>query len=214
MRNSQRKVHQPLIEFKGKNDPYITTQTVSKLLIQNQQTVTDKPKETLDLNRLETALNSNPMIRSAQVFMHVDGVLKVEIEQKEPIARVLTQESYYIDSQGQYMPLSTNHTARVPFVTGSVQKDKLTNVYAIANKVYNDEFLKKNGIEIHQNDDTSLSLKLRDCKFTVELGNVKQLDKKINNLKAFYQKALKDNLLNNYSKVNLRFDNQVVCTKT
>ncbi|HRV54560.1 MAG: cell division protein FtsQ/DivIB [Flavobacteriaceae bacterium] len=214
MRNSQRKVHQPLIEFKGKNDPYITTQTVSKLLIQNQQTVTDKPKETLDLNRLETALNSNPMIRSAQVFMHVDGVLKVEIEQKEPIARVLTQESYYIDSQGQYMPLSTNHTARVPFVTGSVQKDKLTNVYAIANKVYNDEFLKKNVIEIHQNDDTSLWLKLRDCKFTVELGNVKQLDKKINNLKAFYQKALKDNLLNNYSKVNLRFDNQVVCTKT
>ena len=214
MRNSQRKVHQPLIEFKGKNDPYITTQTVSKLLIQNQQTVTDKPKETLDLNRLETALNSNPMIRSAQVFMHVDGVLKVEIEQKEPIARVLTQESYYIDSQGQYMPLSTNHTARVPFVTGSVQKDKLTNVYAIANKVYNDEFLKKNVIEIHQNDDTSLWLKLRDYKFTVELGNVKQLDKKINNLKAFYQKALKDNLLNNYSKVNLRFDNQVVCTKT
>ena len=214
MRNSQRKVHQPVIEFKGKNDPYITTQTVSKLLIQNQQTVTDKPKETLDLNRLETALNSNPMIRSAQVFMHVDGVLKVEIEQKEPIARVLTQESYYIDSQGQYMPLSTNHTARVPFVTGSVQKDKLTNVYAIANKVYNDEFLKKNVIEIHQNDDTSLWLKLRDYKFTVELGNVKQLDKKINNLKAFYQKALKDNLLNNYSKVNLRFDNQVVCTKT
>ena len=214
MRNSQRKVHQPLIEFKGKNDPYITTQTVSKLLIQNQQTVTDKPKETLDLNRLETALNSNPMIRSAQVFMHIDGVLKVEIEQKEPIARVLTQESYYIDSQGQYMPLSTNHTARVPFVTGSVQKDKLTNVYAIANKVYNDEFLKKNVIEIHQNDDTSLWLKLRDYKFTVELGNVKQLDKKINNLKAFYQKALKDNLLNNYSKVNLRFDNQVVCTKT
>ena len=122
MRNSQRKVHQPLIEFKGKNDPYITTQTVSKLLIQNQQTVTDKPKETLDLNRLETALNSNPMIRSAQVFMHVDGVLKVEIEQKEPIARVLTQESYYIDSQGQYMPLSTNHTARVPLLQALYKK--------------------------------------------------------------------------------------------
>lgn len=213
-RNSQRKVHQPIIEFIGNNDPYITPQTVSKLLIQNQQTVTDKPKETLDLNQLEMALNSNPMIKSAQVFMHVDGALKVEIEQKEPIARVLTQESYYIDSQGQYMPLSTNHTARVPFVTGSVQKDRLTNVFTIANKVYNDEFLKKNVIEIHQKKDNTLSLKLRDCKFNVELGSVKQLDKKINNLKAFYQKALKDNLLNNYSRVNLKFDNQVVCTKT
>ena len=42
----------------------------------------------------------------------------------------------------------------------------------------------------------------------------KQLDKKINNLKAYYNKALKNNLLNSYSKVNLKFDNQVVCTKT
>jgi len=212
-RNSQRKVHKPIIEFLGKNDPYITTETVSKLLIQNQQTVTDKPKETLDLNRLETALNSNPMIQSAQVFMTVDGTLKAEIEQKKPIARVRTQESYYIDDRGHYMPLSPNHTARVPFVTGYVQKNNLTNVFAVANKVNNDEFLQKNVIEIHQNEDKTLWLKLRNCEFVVEIGSVKNLDKKTNNLKAFYQKALKDNLLNSYSKVNLKFDNQVVCTK-
>jgi cell division protein FtsQ len=39
------------------------------------------------------------------------------------------------------------------------------------------------------------------------------LDKKINNLKAFYKKSLKEKTLNNYSNVNLQFDNQVVCTK-
>jgi len=32
-------------------------------------------------------------------------------------------------------------------------------------------------------------------------------------LKAFYQKAKKDDMLSKYSKVNLQFDNQVVCTK-
>ena len=47
----------------------------------------------------------------------------------------------------------------------------------------------------------------------MQLGNVKNLDKKINNLKAFYQKNLKEKTLENYSKVNLQFDNQVVCTK-
>jgi len=41
-----------------------------------------------------------------------------------------------------------------------------------------------------------------------------RLDKKVNNLKVFYQKALKEQTLNNYSKINLQFDNQVVCTKT
>ena len=213
-RNSQRKVHEPIIEFKGNNAPYVTALTVSKLLIQNEQSVTDKPKETLDLNQLETALNSNPMIKSAQVFMTLEGTLKAEIEQKEPIARVNTRESYYVDNQGRYMPLSNNHSARVPFVTGYVQKENLTSVFTVANKVYNDEFLKKNVVQIHQNEDHTLWLKLRSCDFVVELGTVKQLDKKMNNLKAFYKKALKDNLLNNYSKVNLKFDNQVVCTKT
>ena len=38
-------------------------------------------------------------------------------------------------------------------------------------------------------------------------------NKKINNLKAFYQKAMKDDTLNSFSVVNLRFDKQVICTK-
>ena len=213
-KNSQREIHDLSVDFVGKSDPFITAQTVSKLLIQKQEAVTNKPKETLDLNQLEAALNSNPMIKSAQVFLHIDGALKVEVEQKKPIARVSAQKPYYVDSQGFYMPLSTNHTARVPLVTGYVNKDNLTNVFVVANKVYNDTFLRKHVVEIHQAKDESLSLKLRNYSFVVELGNIKLLDKKINNLKAFYQKGLKDHILNNYTKVNLKFDNQVVCTKT
>ena len=64
-----------------------------------------------------------------------------------------------------------------------------------------------------QNKDKTIYLKLRQNSFKVDLGKVKQLDKKFDNLKAFYQKALKDKTLNTYSKVNLQFDNQVVCTK-
>ncbi|HZW63055.1 MAG TPA: hypothetical protein VFF15_05340 [Flavobacteriaceae bacterium] len=213
-RNAERKIAEPTIVFIGKSEPFITAETVSKLLIQNQQAVTNKPKETLDLNKLEAALNSNSMIKSAQVFLHIDGALKVEIEQKKPIARVHAQESYYIDDQGFYMPLSNNHTARVPLVTGQVKKDKLTQVFRVADKVHKDNFLRTNVVQIHQNQDETLWLKLRNYDFIVELGSIKQLDKKINNLKAFYKKGLKDKVLHNYARVNLKFDNQVVCTKT
>ena len=72
----------------------------------------------------------------------------------------------------------------------------------------------KNVIEIRQDFDNTIYLKLRQCHFEVKLGSVSSLDKKINNLKAFYQKNLHDKTLNKYSKVNLQFDNQVVCTKT
>nr|WP_299127650.1 cell division protein FtsQ/DivIB [uncultured Winogradskyella sp.] len=212
-RNAKRKVPKPSIEFLGENKLFITEATVSKLLIQNQQPVAGQPKEIIDLNELETALSSNPMIKKAEVFMSVNGELSAEIEQKRPIARVSTNASYYIDDEGLYMPLSSNYTARVPLVTGAVKKNDLETVFAFAKMVDEDDFLKKHVIEIRQNNDKTIDFKIRKSSFTVHLGSLKMLKKKINNLKAFYQKATKDKILNNYKLVNLKFDKQVICTK-
>lgn len=212
-RNSVRKVSEPNIQFIGEDNLFITEEAVSKLLIQSYGDIKNMPKETLALNVLERALNSNPMIKTAEVYVTVNGTLTAKIEQKRPIARVSTNASYYIDDEGFYMPLSSNYSARVPIVTGHVEKNNLENVYAVARKVEQDDFLKKNVIEIHQDVNKVIYLRLRQCHFLVQLGSIDFLDKKINNLKAFYQKSLKENTLNNYSKVNLQFDNQVVCTK-
>ena len=213
IRNSSRRVSALEVKFLGDENLFITHETVSKLLIQNQQSVTNKPKEIIDLNGLENALTANPLIKEAQVFIDVEGKITAEIKQRKPIARVSTNASYYIDDTGSYMPLSTNYTARVPLITGTVFKNDLANVYTIASKIQQDDFLKKHVVEIHQNDNKTIDLKFRLNSFTIQLGSLKALDKKINNLKAFYQKAMKDNTLESYSVVNLRFDNQVICTK-
>lgn len=212
-RNMNRAVSKPHVKFIGENNLFITNQTVSKLLIQNYGGVKNLPKETLDLNKLENTLKSNPMIKTAEVYVTVNGNLNAEIEQKTPIARVSTNASYYIDDDGFYMPLSSNYSARVPLVTGYIEKNNLSSVYKVAKKIKSDDFLKINVIEIHQSISEDIYIKLRQCNFLVKIGDVKFLDKKINNLKAFYQKSLKEKTLNNYSKVNLEFDNQVVCTK-
>ncbi|MEN3325044.1 hypothetical protein VP395_14995 [Mariniflexile soesokkakense] len=212
-RNSVRLVSKPNVEFVGENNVFITNENVSKLLIQNFRGLKNIPKETLVLNELENALKSNPMIKKAEVYITVNGTLNAEIEQKTPIARVSTNVSYYIDDDGLYMPLSNNFSARVPLVTGYVEKNDLKNIHIVASKVNEDEFLKKHVVEIHQGINKVIYLKLRQCQFLVQLGNVTFLDKKINNLKAFYQKNLKEKTLDSYSKVNLQFENQVVCTK-
>lgn len=212
-RNSVRKVDLKAPVFIGENKLFITDQNVSKLLIQNQRPLTEQPKDIIDLNELEVALNSNSMIKKAEVFMSVEGELYTEIEQKRPIARVSSNASYYIDDDGSYMPLSSNYTARVPLVTGNVNKNSLETVYEFANAVNQDEFLKKHVIEIRQNDDNTIDFRIRKSDFTVHLGTLKKLDKKINNFKAFYQKAFKDKILETYTRVDLKFDKQVICTK-
>ena len=201
------------VNFLGDNNLFVTHKTVNKLLIQNQQTVTNVPKEILDLNGLENRLKSNAMIKTAEVYLAIDGKVRADVIQRKPIARVNTNASYYIDDEGEYMPLSTNFTAHVPLVTGAIEKNNLINVFTIASKIVNDEFLKAHIVEIHQNQDQTIVLKTRVFDFEIELGDLKELDKKINNLKAFYQKAKKDETLNKYRTVNLEFNNQVVCTK-
>ena len=212
-RNANRNISKPHVKFIGENNLLITNETVSKLLIQNYGGVKNVPKETLVLNELEKALKSNPMIKTAEVYVAVNGKLNAEIEQKTPIARVSTNASYYIDDEGSSMPLSKNYSARVPLVTGYVEKNNLKKIFKIARKINKDEFLKKHVFEIHQDINMNFYLRLRKCDFIVQLGDGEFLDKKINNLKAFYKQNQKNNTLNKYSQVNLQFENQVICTK-
>jgi len=62
IKNDVRHLTEPNILFVDESAPYITHETVSKLLIQNQERVKNEAKETLDLNALEYALNSNPKV--------------------------------------------------------------------------------------------------------------------------------------------------------
>lgn len=213
IRNAERNVTKIDVSFIGEDNLFITHEMVNKLLILNEQDVTNVAKEILDLNELETVLNSNSMIKTAQVYLTVNGEVRVNVIQRKPIARVSTNVFYYIDDEGLFMPLSQNYTARVPLVTGYVEKNNLNTIFKIASKIYNDPFLKTHIIEIYQKQDETIILKTRVLDFEIVLGNLDRLDKKINNFKAFYQKAKKDKTLKKYNKVNLQFENQVVCTK-
>lgn len=212
-KNNSRLVKNVNIQFMGSNNVFITTEMVNKLLIQSQEKPYFLHKDDIDLRELEFLLESNSMIKSAQVYLTVNGVLMAKVEQKVPIARVQNSEVFYIDDQGFRMPLSTQHSARVPVVYGIVEEEDLKRVFKLALTAYNDTFLKTYLTEIHQNKNKEISLKLRLLDFEVSVGNIDNLEVKLKNLKAFYQKAKKDNMLDIYKSVNLQFDNQVVCTK-
>lgn len=211
-RNNKRKLAKMNIEFIDGDNHFITYPMVNKLLIQNSEAVSNVAKENLALNKLEHVLNANQMIQEAHVYFTVNGQLGAKIKQRKPIARVGAGTSFYIDVEGKSMPLSPVFSARVPLVTGTVDKENLHDVYILTKYIHEDDFLSKNVIGAHKEGDV-FELKLRMDDFIVQLGNIDQLESKFRNFKAFYKKAQKDNTLKNYSVVNLQYNNQVVCTK-
>ena len=212
-KNNNRLVSGVSVEFTGEDNVFITSETVNKLLIQSQEKLYFLPKEGIDLKEMEFSLESNDMIKSAQAYLTLNGEVRVKVEQKRPIARVHSSDVFYIDEDGFRMPLSSEHSARVPLVYGVVDNEDFESVYKVASVVYNDSFLKMYITEIFQNEIKEISLKMRLLDFEVLVGNLDNLEMKLRNLKAFYQKAKKDNMLGIYKSVNLQFENQVVCTE-
>lgn len=213
-RNNSRKLTKSTVIFVGDNAPFVNQQMVNKLLIENRKDAQSIGKDKLDLNKLEKILNAQEMIEKSDVFVSIDGVLKAVVKQKTPVARFFDgDDSFYIDYKGNRMPLSANFTARVPLVSGGITRKNREDLAELFRIIYNDAFLKKNIIGVQIMPNGSLIMLNRNFSYQIDFGGTIRMKAKFNNYKAFFQKAILDSSLYKYKKIDLRFAQQVVCTK-
>ncbi len=213
-RNSNRKLVKTDVIFVGSDNVFIEAEAVNKLLIEKKSVVESIKKEQVDLNTLEKSLNNHNMIEKSEVFVTVDGVLKAVITQKTPIVRVITETgSFYIDYEGNKMPLSDIQSARIPLVSAANDQVEKKEVQDLFRYIFDDEFLRKNiiGMEILPNGGVKLAN--RNYSYVIDFGKPQSIERKFANYKAFFQKASADSTLLQYKRVNLKFTQQVVCTK-
>lgn len=211
-RNAARQVENVTISFDDESAPFITRETVNKLLIVSGKKVSETSKENLALSIMEKRVKAHPIIKNADVYVSMSGEVGVAIEQRKPIARLNGATSFYLDQSGEVMPLSENHAAHVPLVTGATDKN-IDEVFELVDFINKDTFLSKHIIGISRTTSGEYMLKARKLAYTISLGKVEQLNKRFSNYKAFYQKAQKDKSLDNYKTIVLKYDGQVVCEK-
>jgi len=212
VRNDSRFLVSSTINIQSTEQPLISEEAVNNLLILNKGSVKNIRKDALDLNSIESVLDTNPYIRDTNVYVSVNGEIGVDVLQKTPLARVQTNESFYIDEEGKMMPTSTNFSVRVPLVTGEVTKNNLPDVFEIVKSIDADPFFKKEiiSVVVSKNKYTFL---LREFDFVIDFGASENIALKLNNFKAFYKKAIKDKTIKTYNSVNLQIASQVICTK-
>ena len=213
-KNLKRKITKISIEFEDSKQSFLTFEMVNKLLIQKNDTLQNKAKSVIDLYKLEGQVSKNPYVEKATVFLTIGGELKSKIKQREPIARIISSDGgYYIDKQGVKVPISDNYSARVVLVSGVNNDEDLTKVLPLLQDIYKDEFLQKEivGIQKSTNDEYKFSMRSGDYK--IDFGKLSEKDIKFKKLKAFYNKAFEDKTIQNYKMINLKYHNQVVCTK-
>ncbi|WP_208394648.1 cell division protein FtsQ/DivIB [Mucilaginibacter gilvus] len=205
---------------------FIDRQEVDHILQMDSHTLIGRRIETIDLHDLETKLKNNPFIEFAKVYADMDGVIQVEVSQRQPILRVMNRfdQDFYVDQHGLKMPLSQNFTARVIAANGFIDElfankvDSLhtalaRDLFKTADFIRNDSLWDAQIAQIYINKDHEIELIPRVGNQRILLGTADSLELRFGNLKAFYQKALPMVGWDAYKVINIKYNNQVIGVK-
>ena len=157
----------------------------------------------------------------------MDGIIRVEISQRQPILRVMNQfdQNFYIDQHGLKVPLSNNFTARVIAANGYIDEvfgSKVDTLHTeIAREIFRTaDFISKDSLwsaqiaQIYVDQDHQIELIPRVGTNRILLGNADSLETKFSNLLTFYKKAIPQVGWDRYKTINIKYANQVVGIKS
>lgn len=175
----------------------------------------DRPMNDVNTDRIESELLKNEMIANVEAYKTPSGIIKLEVYQKMPILRVIgTAGNYYVDNEGSTMPVSRRYAAEVPVASGSVEKElAVTDLYKFALFLQKNEFWNNQIEQIYVHSDNEIELIPRVGKLRIVLGTFHNFEEKLNNLQLFYEQAIPKAGWEKYSIINLKYKNQIVCTK-
>ena len=89
----------------------------------------------------------------------------------------------------------------------------MLKLYKLAKYIRSDKFLNATIEQIYVNNSNEFELIPKTGKHFIEFGDTNNMKKKFDNLIVFYKDGLKRVGWDKYKKVNLKYLNQVVCSK-
>lgn len=213
---------------------FVDRNDITQIIKNKFGTLEGRSIASINISLLEKIINTNPFISDAEVFSTVDGKINIEVKQRTPVLRVINNknESFYVDDAGVFMPPSEKFTARVPVATGyifdrqiennirffsntdtTITKTKIEQLFNIITYSSKNDFWNDEIEQLYVNVNGEIEMIPRVGDHTVVIGDDENLDDKFSRLLVFYREGLKRKGWNHYSIVNLKYKDQVVCTK-
>lgn len=169
----------------------------------------------INTEKIERKVADNELIDRVSVYKTPSGKINIEVTQKTPVLRVFsTQGSYYIDEHGHIMPVSPRYATYLPIASGNIEKSfATTDLYKFALFLQKHDFW-NNQIEqiyVYPNKEVELIPRVGDHR--IFLGSFEDFREKMDHLQLFYEQAIPKVGWEKYRIINLKYKNQIVCTK-
>lgn len=177
-----------------------------------------------DLKQLESSLQKDIWVKTAQLFFDNNNKLMVKVIEREPLARVFTTTgtTFYIDSSLAMLPLSEKFSARLPVFTrfpsdkivlspqdSALLKDILTVSMAIQKDNFNMAMIDQ--VDITPQRNFEMVPKIGNT--IIIFGDATDIEEKFYKLQLFYKEVMVKAGWNKYNEVNVQYKGQVVAKR-
>ena len=194
-------------------EKFVNNDKVIKYLTKNHDLFDSTLISDIDFDLIEKALNEHPYIKKAEIYTDQNGQVNLYLKNRIPYVRVINStDDFYLDSKMKMFPINDNYTENVMIISG---KFILTDTKAkkLVTLINNNDFWRSQITQIHFIDENDVLLITRVGDQLIEFGDLNNQEVKLKNLNIFYKKVMPVQGWQKYSKVSLKFNNQIVCTK-
>ncbi|MDG1426747.1 MAG: hypothetical protein P8P82_05005 [Flavobacteriales bacterium] len=163
--------------------------------------------------KLEKLVESHPAIKNVEVFSNQKGEIKIRVQQKKAIARVKSStDDYFLDEYGLEMLKPDNCTQQLIVFTGDISNNDHKEIFSLINTINLSEFWSAQITQVHfEDDDVILIPRVGNQK--IKVGNLRNIYEKLDKLYHFYKVVIPTKGWEFYKEINLKYNNQIVCTK-
>lgn len=173
----------------------------------------------VDTEKIEETIRGNEFISKVECYKSANGKLCVNVEQRVPVIFVIPEgkDGYFVDAQGKIIP-NRNSATNLVVASGNIDEKYASKELAeFGQFLQTDEFWNNQIEQIYVTKDRKgkrvVEIVPRVGDQIVYLGTLENYQKKLRKLRTFYDKAVGTVGWKKYARVNLEYDNQIICTK-
>ncbi len=221
------------VKIQATDYPALTSNDAIKTnILKSMPALIGQSLKNIKLYELEQYVALNSRLSNVKAFLNLNGIISIKVKPRKAILRIFDTkgENQYLGSDQILMNSTNYHTQRILVASGHIphlsndEKNQVlrgeknlpniyANLYSLANIIHNDEFLDAliDQVYVSKNQELELTPKIGVKK--IHFGKAENIEEKLNKLKAFYINGQNKIDWQKYQSINIKFRNQIVCSK-
>ena len=184
--------------------------------------------DSIDLRKVEEILDGKSAVLKSEAYVTADGTLHIDIIQRKPVVRFQKKDGgFYADAEGYIFPLQSSYASHVQIIDGAIplaansgykggienpdERAWFKKIMNVVNYMEGSKVWKGKIVQIHVLENGELILVPREGNEKFLFGQPGSVEEKFSKMERYYTTIVPEKGSNRYKRVDVRFENQIVC---